>query len=85
LIYSFFFDFSLYNAHTLKTIFESLPLDVWFEIFGMLTVEEAYAISLADPRTFGTFIEDQQVIRFKNVINSSPSSQFHEVLNGPAA
>jgi hypothetical protein len=71
------------NQSIIKTIFGSLPLDLWIEIFGMLTIKEAHAISLADPRTFGAFIEDQQVIRFKNVVNDSPLSLFNKQLNFP--
>jgi hypothetical protein len=38
----------------------------------MLTVKEAFSISVADPKTFGAFIEQNPLIRFKNVIKSAP-------------
>jgi hypothetical protein len=71
------------NQSTIKTIFESLPLDVWYEIFALLDIKDAIAVSKANPRTFGAYIKDQQVIRFKNTINSAPSSL--RVLGGMAA
>jgi hypothetical protein len=70
------------NQSIIKTIFESLPLDMWIEILSLLDIQDASSISKADPRTFGALIEYQQVIRFKNAINYSPSPLSHRVLNG---
>jgi hypothetical protein len=47
-----------------------LPLDIWYEVFVLLDIDEAIAFSKADPRFLGAFIEDKQGIRFKNAINS---------------
>jgi hypothetical protein len=70
------------NETYIKTVFESLPLDLWFEILSLLDIADAFAISKADPRTFGAFIEDKQVVRFRNAFNTTPSSLFHRVLSG---
>jgi hypothetical protein len=50
--------------------FPSLPLDLWYEVFGLLDIEEAIAVSKASPRIFGAFILSKQGIRFRNAINS---------------
>jgi hypothetical protein len=70
------------NQSTLKKVFLSLPLDVWYEVFVLLNIKDAIAVSKANPRFFGAYIEDQQVIRFKNTVNSAPSSL--RVLGGMA-
>jgi hypothetical protein len=72
------------NPSYIKTVFESLPLDLWYEILGMLNIQDALSISIADPRTFGAFIEDKQGIRSNNAFNTTPSSLFHRVLNASA-
>jgi hypothetical protein len=48
----------------------SLPLDLWYEVFGLLDINEAIAVSKASPRLFGAFIESKQGIRFRNALNS---------------
>jgi hypothetical protein len=72
------------NQSYTKTVFESLPLDIWFDILGTLNIQDAISLSKADPRTFGAFIEDKQVIRFNNAFNTAPSPLFHLVLNESA-
>jgi hypothetical protein len=72
------------NQSYTKTVFKSLPLDLWFDILGMLNILDAISVSKADPRTFGAFIEDKQVIRFNNAFNTTPSPLFHRVLNESA-
>jgi hypothetical protein len=47
-----------------------LPLDLWYEVFGLLDIDEAIAVSKASPRIFGAFIDSKQGIRFRNAINS---------------
>jgi hypothetical protein len=47
-----------------------LPNDIWYEILGLLDIDEAIAFSKADPRFLGAFIESKQGIRFRNAINS---------------
>jgi hypothetical protein len=47
-----------------------LPLDIWYEVFGLLDIDEAIAFSKADPRFLGAYIESKQGIRFRNAINS---------------
>jgi hypothetical protein len=47
-----------------------IPLDLWYDIFLLLDIDEAIAISKANPRLFGAFIESKQGIRFRNAINS---------------
>jgi hypothetical protein len=59
-----------------------LPLDLCYEIFSLLTIDEAIKFSKAFPRTFGAYIESKQVIRFNNAINSAPSPLFNRVLSG---
>jgi hypothetical protein len=73
------------NKTYTKTAFESLPLDLWFDILGTLNIQDAISFSKADPRTFGAFIEDKQSIRFSNAFNTTPSTLFHRVLNESAA
>jgi hypothetical protein len=70
------------NQSYIKTVFESLPLDIWYEILSLLDIPDALAVSKADPRTFGAFIEDKQGIRVSNAFNTTPSSLFHRVLSG---
>jgi hypothetical protein len=48
----------------------SLPFDLWYEVFGLLDIDEAIAVSKAIPRLFGAFIKSKQGIRFRNAINS---------------
>jgi hypothetical protein len=48
----------------------SLPPDLWYEVFGLLDIDGAIAVSKASPRIFGAFIESKQGIRFRNAINS---------------
>jgi hypothetical protein len=51
-------------------LISSLPLDLWYEVFGLLDIDEAIAVSKASPRLFGAFIMSKQGIRFRNAINS---------------
>jgi hypothetical protein len=60
-----------------------LPLDIWYEILGLLDIDEAIAFSKADPRFFGAFIEDKQGIRFRNAINSYMRSSSVDLPVGP--
>jgi hypothetical protein len=48
----------------------SLPLDLWYEVFRLLDIDEAIAVSKASPQVFGAFIKSKQGIRFRNAINS---------------
>jgi hypothetical protein len=66
----------------IKTVFNSLPIELWIEILGLLDIQDALSISTADPRTFGAFIEVKQAIRFKNAFNTTPSFLFNRVING---
>jgi hypothetical protein len=50
--------------------FSLLPTDIQHDIFLLLDIDEAIAISKANPRLFGAFIESNQGIRFHNAINS---------------
>jgi hypothetical protein len=70
------------NQSFIKTVFESLFLDLWYQILSLLDIPDALANSIADPRTFGAFIEDKQTIRNSNAFNSTPSSLFRLVLKG---
>jgi hypothetical protein len=70
------------NQSHIKTVFESLSLDIWYDILSLLDIPDALAISIADPRTFGAFIEDKQGIRFNNAFNTKPSSLFRRVIKG---
>jgi hypothetical protein len=56
--------------HPTKMSISSLPPDLWYEIFGLLDIDEAIAISKAHPQLFGAFIEEKQGIRFRNAVNS---------------
>jgi hypothetical protein len=51
-----------------------LPLDLWYEVFGLLDIDEAIAVSKASPRFFGAFIKSKQGICFRNALNSYISS-----------
>jgi hypothetical protein len=50
--------------------FSLLPTDIQHDIFLLLDIDEAIAISKANPRLFGAFILSKQGIRFRNAINS---------------
>jgi hypothetical protein len=69
----------------IKSVFESLPLDIWFDILSLLDIQDARSISIADPRSFGAFIEDKQVIRFRNAFNTAPPPPFLRALYISAA
>jgi hypothetical protein len=60
-----------------------LPLEIWYEVFGLLDIDEAIAICKADPRFLGAFIEDKQGIRFRNAINSYMRSTAVDLPVGP--
>ena len=69
------------NAQSIaEEAFELIPLDLCYEIFGLLTIQEVQKNSQAFPRTFGAVIESTPMIRFKNAINFAPSPLFHRVL-----
>jgi hypothetical protein len=53
-----------------KMKISSLPFDLWYEVFGLLDIDEAIAVSKASPRLFGAFILSKQGIRFRNAISS---------------
>jgi hypothetical protein len=55
---------------TIQMSIPYLPLDIWYEVLGLLDIDEAIAISKASPRLFGAFILSKQGIRFRNAINS---------------
>jgi hypothetical protein len=61
----------------------SLPPDLWYEVFGLLDIDEAIAVSKASPRLFGAFIESKQGIRFRNTINSYIRSNAVDFPVGP--
>jgi hypothetical protein len=61
----------------------SLPLDLWYEVFGLLDIDEAIAVSKASPRYFGAFIKSKQGIRFRNAINSYMRSAAVDLPVGP--
>jgi hypothetical protein len=61
----------------------SLPPDLWYEVFGLLDIDEAIAVSKASPRYFGEFIESKQGIRFRNAINSYLRSNTVDLPVGP--
>jgi hypothetical protein len=61
----------------------SLPPDLWYEVFGLLDIDEAIAVSKAHPRLFGAFIESKQGIRFRNAINSYMRSSAVDLPVGP--
>jgi hypothetical protein len=56
--------------HPTEMKISSLPFDLWYEVFGLLDIDEAIAVSKANPRLFGAFIVSKQGIRFRNAINS---------------
>jgi hypothetical protein len=56
--------------HPSKMSIPHIPLDLWYEVFGLLDIDEAIAVSKARPRLFGAFIKSKQGIRFRNAINS---------------
>jgi hypothetical protein len=60
-----------------------LPLDLWYEVFGLLDIDEAIAFSKADPRFLGAYIESKQGIRFRNAINSYMRSNAVDLPVGP--
>jgi hypothetical protein len=47
-----------------------LPLDIWYDILGLLDIDDAIAFSKADPRILGAFIQSKKGIRFRNALNS---------------
>jgi hypothetical protein len=61
----------------------SLPFDLWYEVFGLLDIDEAIAVSQASPRLFGAFIKSKQGIRFRNAINSYMRSNAEDLPVGP--
>jgi hypothetical protein len=61
----------------------SLPLDLWYEVFGLLDIDEAIAVSKASPRVFGAFIKSKQGIRFRNAINFYLRSNAMDLPVGP--
>jgi hypothetical protein len=61
----------------------SLPPDLWYEVFGLLDIDEAIAVSKASPRLFGAFILSKQGIRFRNAINSYMLSNAEDLPVGP--
>jgi hypothetical protein len=60
-----------------------LPLDLWYEVFGLLDIDEAIAVSKASPRLFGEFIKSKKGIRFRNAINSYMRSGAVDLPVGP--
>jgi hypothetical protein len=60
-----------------------LPLDIWYEVFGLLDIDEAIAICKAHPRYFGAFIKEKQGIRFRNAVNSYMRSTAVDLPVGP--
>jgi hypothetical protein len=69
--------------HPIKMPIPSLPLDLWYEVFGLLNIDEAIAVSKASPRLFGAFILSKQCIRFRNAINSYMRSNAVDFQVGP--
>jgi hypothetical protein len=61
----------------------SLSFDLWYEVFGLLDIDEAIAVSKASPRYFGRFIESKQGIRFRNAVNSYIRSNAVDLPVGP--
>jgi hypothetical protein len=61
----------------------SLPPDLWYEVFALLDIDEAIAVSKASPRLFGAFIKSKQGIRFRNAINSYMRSTAVDLPVGP--
>jgi hypothetical protein len=64
-------------------LISSLPLDLWYEVFGLLNIDDAIAVSKASPRLFGAFIESKQGIRFRNAKNSYRRSNAVDLPVGP--
>jgi hypothetical protein len=69
--------------HHIKMLFSLLPTDIQHEIFLLLDIDEAIAISKANPRLIGAFIESKQGIRFRNAINSYMRSNSVDLPVGP--
>jgi hypothetical protein len=63
--------------------FSLLPTDIQHDIFLLLDIDEGIAISKANPRLFGAFIESKQGIRFRNAINSYMRSNAVDLPVGP--
>jgi hypothetical protein len=63
--------------------FSLLPTDIQHDIFLLLDIDEAIAVSKANPRLFGAFIESKQGIRFRNAINSYLRSSAVDLPVGP--
>jgi hypothetical protein len=55
----------------------SLPLDLWYEVFSLLNIDEA------SPRYFGEFIYSKKGIRFRNAVNSYMRSNAVDLPVGP--
>jgi hypothetical protein len=66
-----------------KMSISSLPPDLWYEVFELLDIDEAIAVSKASPRLFGAFILSKQGIRFRNAINSYMRSNSVDLPVGP--
>jgi hypothetical protein len=60
-----------------------LPTDIQHDIFLLLDIDEAIAVSKASPRLFGAFIESKQGIRFRNAVNSYMRSNSVDLPVGP--
>jgi hypothetical protein len=60
-----------------------LTTDIQHDIFLLLDIDEAIAVSKASPRLFGAFIESKQGIRFRNAINSYMRSNSVDLPVGP--
>jgi hypothetical protein len=60
-----------------------LPLDVWYDILGLLDIDDAIAFSKADPRFLGAFIQSKKGIRFRNALNSYMRSNAVYLAVGP--
>jgi hypothetical protein len=60
-----------------------LPFDLWYEVFGLLDIDEAISVSKASPRVFGAFILSKQGIRFRNAVNSFMRSNAVDLPVGP--
>jgi hypothetical protein len=63
--------------------FSLLPTDIQHDIFLLLDIDDAIAISKASPRLFGAFIESKQGIRFRNALNSYMRSYSVDLPVGP--
>jgi hypothetical protein len=60
----------LQTQSILKHAILSPPNRYQHEIFLLLDIEDAIAVSKANPRTFGAYIGSKQGIRFRNALNS---------------